>query len=173
MQEDINIINQYMKNKKTKLYVILLLGLGLKTVNAQVTVTSLGGNAASSSGTASYSVGQLVFNTTSGSTGSVSQGVQQPYEISVVLGLEETIGINLNLNAYPNPTTDFITLKVNNGVSTELSYQIFDINGRILANKEVSGNETNIDLGKFTAATYFLRVFQNKKQVKTFKIIKN
>lgn len=162
-----------MKNKKTKFYVILLLGLGLTTAKAQEAVINLGGNASSSAGTVSYSVGQLVFNTTSGSTGSVSQGVQQPYEISVVLGLEEAVGINLNLYAYPNPTTDFITLKVVNDDNNQLSYQIFDTNGRLLANKKVAGNETNIQLSNFVSATYFLKVFQNEKQVKTFKIIKN
>lgn len=159
-----------MKNKKTKLCVILLLGLGVTTAKAQLAVITSGGNAASSSGSVSYSVGQLVFNTTSGSSGSVSQGVQQPYEISIVLELEEAIGINLNLYAYPNPTIDFITLKVD---YDEMSYEIFDINGRLLANKKVQGNETNIQVGNFTAATYFLKVFQNNKQVKTFKIIKN
>ncbi len=162
-----------MKNKKTKFYVILLLGLGLTTAKAQEAVINLGGNASSNAGTVSYSVGQLVFNTTSGSTGSVSQGVQHPYEISVVLGLEEAIVTNLNLYAYPNPTTDLITLKVDNVDNNQLSYQIFDFNGRLLANKKVSGNETNIYLGNFTSATYFLKVFQKSKQIKTFKIIKN
>lgn len=162
-----------MKNKKTKLCVILLLGLGLTKAQAQIAVTTLGGNASSSAGSVSYSVGQLVFNTTSSSSGSVAQGVQQPYQISTVLGLEEIQAINLKLYAYPNPATDFITLKVDNGDKNELFFQIFDINGRILSQQKVQENETNIQVGNFTASTYFLKVFQNNKQIKTFKIIKN
>ncbi len=159
-----------MKNKQR--YVILLLGIGLTTAHAQTAVTTLGGNASSSSGSLSYSVGQLVFNTNSGSNGSVTQGVQQPYEIFEVLGVEE-IDVAISLYAYPNPTTDFITLKVENRDKNELSYQIFDIGGRLLADKKVLGNETNIQVSQLVSATYFLKIFQNNKEVKTFKIIKN
>jgi len=162
-----------MKNKKFKLCVILLLGIGMPRVNAQVAVTTLGGNASGSSGSVSYSVGQLVFNTNSASSGSVAQGVQQPFEISSVLGLEEIYGVNLHLFAYPNPATEFLTLKVENDFNNELSYQIFDIRGSILADKRIHDNETNIQVKNFAAATYFLKVFQNNKEIKTFKIIKN
>jgi hypothetical protein len=34
------------------------------------------------------------------------------YEISVVTGIDEAKGINLSVTAYPNPTTDYLTLEV-------------------------------------------------------------
>jgi hypothetical protein len=37
--------------------------------------------------------------------------VQQPYEISITTGVKETT-INLEMNVYPNPTTNYLTLKV-------------------------------------------------------------
>ena len=100
-----------MRHKKLKLSTLLLLGLGL-IGQAQETVPATGGNASGSGGSASYSIGQMVYTTNTGTNGSVAQGVQQPYEISVITGIEEAKGISLNCSAYPNPTIEFITLKV-------------------------------------------------------------
>ena len=99
--------------------------------------------------------------------------MQHPYEISSVLGLDEIHGIDLRIDAYPNPMNDFITLKVETENNTDLSYQIFDLNGRLFMQNKVLYNETNIELRNFVAASYFLKVFKNNKEVKTFKIIKN
>ena len=124
----------------------------------------------------SYTVGQVVYTTNTGTNGSVAQGVQQPFEISVVTGIEEAKGITLQCSAYPNPTTDFLTLKVD--ASTSLStqsmeYQLFDINGKLLENKKVEDDETSIVMSNLVPATYFLKIIQNNKEIKTFKIIKN
>lgn len=163
------------RHKKIKLFAILLLGFGLTGLHAQEAIPAAGGNATGSGGTVSYSVGQAVYSTSTGSNGSVSQGVQQPYEIIVLTGLEEANGIKLNLTAYPNPTTDFLTLKVD--VSTQLnintmSYQLFDLSGKLLENKNLTSNETSIDMKNLVPATYFLKVTDKNKEVKTFKIIK-
>jgi opacity protein-like surface antigen len=88
------------------------LAFSLSTVSAQTRVNATGGNASGSGGSASYSVGQVAYQTKTGSSGSVAEGVQQPYEISVVSGIEKAIGISLSVSAYPNPTTDFLQLKV-------------------------------------------------------------
>jgi len=44
--------------------------------------------------------------------GTVSQGVQQPYEILTVFVSEETKEISLECSAFPNPVDDYIKLKV-------------------------------------------------------------
>lgn len=124
-----------------------------------------------------YSVGEVVYTTNVGSNGSEAQGVQQPFEISVVNGLEEAEAIHLTFTAYPNPTKDFLTLKVENYDKENLSYNLYDINGKLLANKILSGNETIISMENFVSATYFLKVLQSKQgsiqEIKTFKIVKN
>ena len=65
-----------MKNNKVILF-LLLLGFGL-TAQAQQATTATGGDATGSGGSAAYSVGQIVYTTHTGTTGSVAQGVQQP-----------------------------------------------------------------------------------------------
>jgi hypothetical protein len=162
-----------MRYKKLKLSVILLLGLGLTGLQAQKSVNTTGGNASGSGGSVSYSVGQVAYITNTGTNGSVSEGVQQPYEISVVTGLEEAKGINLLVTAYPNPTTDFLTLRIDEFELSNLHFQLYDMNGKLLENKKVTGNETSIVMSKLVPATYFVKVTEGNKEVKTFKIIKN
>lgn len=164
-----------MKLKRLKICVILLLGLGLTGLQAQESVNATGGNALGSGGSVSYSVGQLTYQTHVGTNGSVAEGVQQPFEISIITEIKEAKGINLSVSAYPNPTTDFLNLKVD--ASTPLSiqsmsYQLYDINGKLLENQKIEGNETSIVMSNLVPATYFVKVTEGNTEVKTFKIIK-
>jgi len=162
-----------MQHKKVKLFAFLLLGLGLTGLKAQVAIPSSGGNASGSGGSVSYSVGQVVYTSGTGTNGSVAQGVQQPYEISVETGLEVAKGITLQCSAYPNPATNFVKLMVENYTFEKLTCQLYDMNGKLLKNKKVEGNETSIDMSNLAIATYFLKVTQSNIEIKTFKIIKN
>ena len=158
-----------MKHKKTITSITFLL-LGLGGLNAQENPTASGGEATGAGGTASYSVGQVVYTAATGTNGSITQGVQQPYEISVTTGVNKTT-INLELSVYPNPTTDYLTLKVED--NTELNYQIYDNHGKVIANKKVTATTSTINLESLPKATYFLNVVNNSQVLKTFKIIKN
>jgi hypothetical protein len=152
---------------------IILLGLGLSGLYAQETVTTSGGEASGSGGTASYTVGQILYTTYSGSEGSVAHGVQQPYEISVVTGIEEAKDISLTMVAYPNPTSDLLKLRVDGYQSEHLTYRIYNTTGKLLEAGRVTGDITHINLGSKPPAMYLLRVFDNQKEVKVFRIIKN
>ncbi len=160
-----------MENKNIKLVALLLLGFCFNNGYAQQATTASGGEATGIGGSASYSVGQVVYTTHVGSNVSVAQGVQQPYEISVTIGLDET-GINLNLLAYPNPTTNDLILEIDNYDKT-LSYQLYDIGGKLIESKQITTSTTTIVMNELAAATYFLKVSRNKKEIKTFKILKN
>jgi hypothetical protein len=154
------------------LIAICLFGYGI-IMQAQETTTVSGGNATGSGGTVSYTIGQVAYTVSSGTTGTVTQGIQQPYEIFEVTGLEEAKNISLQCLAYPNPTTDYLVLKVENLDKENLSYQLIDINGRPFKNGKITRNETIIVMSNLVPATYFLKVTQNSKEAKTFKIVKN
>ena len=163
-----------MRHKKLKLSAIILLGLGLTGLQAQESVNATGGDASGSGGSVSYSVGQVVYTTNTGTNGSVSEGVQQPFEISVVTGIEEAKDIFLNVSAYPNPTTDYLELKVENLQLSELSYKLYDISGKVYQNKEIGNSITKIEMQNLPQGIYFIKVIDTKnKEFKTFKIIKN
>ena len=75
--------------------IALMCSVGL---HAQETVPATGGDATRAGGSSSYTLGQVVYTTNTGTNGSVAQGVQQPYEISISVGIEVTT-INLELVA--------------------------------------------------------------------------
>jgi len=162
-----------MRRKKLKLSSILLFGLGLTGLQAQTSVNATGGNALGSGGSASYSVGQVVYTTNTGANGTVAQGVQQPFEISVVTLIKEAKGINLSVTAYPNPTTDYLTLEVKEFELTNLRFQLYDMSGKLLQSKNLTENETQIDMSKYVPSIYFVKVISNSQSIKEFKIIKN
>lgn len=164
-----------MKYKKKLLTIVMLLGLGgLTSLQAQEVIPTVGGDATGSGGSASYTVGQVVYITETGTNGnSVAQGVQQPYEISVVTGIPEAKDINLSVSAYPNPTSDYLTVKVGAYETANLQYLIFDINGKLIQTVKATGQETQIQTSQLVPAHYFVKVLDNKNEIKVFKIIKN
>ncbi len=180
------------KRKKIKVLGVATLATFIfcfSNVSAQTSINTTGGNASGSGGSVSYSAGQVVYTTNTGTTGSVAQGVQQPIEISIVTGLEEAKGILLSVSAYPNPTTDYLTLRIDEFEISNLSFQLYDMNGKLLQNEKITSNQTSIVMSNLVPATYFVKVIQGNKEVhhvksnevgakqfnvvKTFKIIKN
>ena len=73
---------------------------------------------------------------------------------------------------YPNPTSDYVMLSITDSALTDLSYSLFDISGKALANGKITAADTKIEMGNLPLATYILKVNQNNKELKTFKIIK-
>jgi len=143
-------------------------------VSAQESVNAAGGNASGSGGSVSYSVGQVAYQTHTGTNGSITQGVQQPYEISVITAVEEAKDINLLVSVYPNPATDYLQLKVDGSMYSvmSMSFQLYDMNGKLLQTKKLTEAETQIDMSSYATATYFLKVITESKAIKEFKIIK-
>lgn len=160
-----------MKHKKAITSVAFLL-LGLGGLQAQESPTASGGEATGTGGTANYSVGQVVSTTNTGTNGSVAQGVQQPYEISTTVGVNETT-INLELSVYPNPTTNYLQLKIEDFELSTLNFQLIDLQGKVIENKKVTATTSTINMETLPKAIYFLNISDNNQIVKTFKIIKN
>lgn len=159
--------------KNAYLFFLLIFGLGTTILQAQDAIIPTGGNATGAGGSSSYTIGQIVFETTSGSNGSIIPGVQQPYEISIIDAIENTTNYNLTSSVYPNPVSDQLQLKIENVSITDLSFKILDINGQLLVHKKIESNTTSIDMNNFAPAVYFLKVLNSNKEAITYKIVKN
>jgi hypothetical protein len=149
---------------------LLFLLLGFSYTYAQQSVNSSGGEGTGTGGNFSFSVGQLDYVSASGSNGSVSQGVQQPFEI-FVLGTDEIPEISLELSIYPNPTTDVLFIK-NKNTRLEFNYQLFDITGKLIASSSKMVQVDQIDMTSLVSGTYLLHIQANNNSTKSFKIIK-
>lgn len=155
--------------KRTTLIASLLLVSHL--TYSQETVPASGGDAEGSGGASSYTVGQIVYTTNTGDNGSIAQGIQQAYEILVVMGIDITT-IQLEMTVYPNPTTNCLQLKVDSELLDGLTFQLIDLQGKVIENKGLFAIQTTVNMEALPAAIYFLHVRNNNQVIKTFKIIK-
>jgi len=161
-----------MKHTESLFFFLLLSAFGI-SMQGQNTISPTGGNAVGTGGTVSYTIGQVVYMTILETTGTLTQGVQQPYEISVITALKEAKDISLICSVYPNPTNNFLTLKVGDYENANFSYWLYGVSGNLIETKKVLSNETQISLGDQVSGSYFLKITSSNKEIKTFKIIKN
>jgi len=140
--------------------------------NAQQTVSATGGNGTGSGGTVSYTSGQTSYKSLMNNSGTVTEGIQQPFEIQIVTKLNVPREITLECEAYPNPATDFLILKIFRDRIENLKYQLIDLNGKVLEEAFIGDVETTISLKHYKPTNYFLKVMDNSTEVMTFKITK-
>jgi hypothetical protein len=160
-----------MKPIKVTLTAIFLTGF-VTLLHAQQATVSSGGNASGSTGYLNFTIGQMVFTSDNGNNGSVSKGIQLPYEFFKV-GIAEIKGISLQCVVYPNPTNSDIKLMVENFRDENLRFELYDMRGNQLQNQKVTGSETIITMNNLLPALYFLKVIEDNTEVTSFKVIKN
>lgn len=160
-------------NSKTLLNITLLV-ISLtctSLLNAQQSTNTSGGSASGSGGSVTFSVGQVLYTSMADSTGQVCQGVQQAYEIFNV-GVKESF-LNISLSVFPNPTTNNLTLSINDYKKDKLTYQLFDLQGKLLISGMITSQQTEINTSTLASATYFVHVMnQENQKLQSFKIIK-
>ncbi len=160
---------------KNKSIPIALLTAGLlwtSLAQAQESVNASGGDATGSGGTVAYSVGQIDYVTNTSTSGGENQGVQQPYEFFIV-GTNDLL-LDISITIYPNPTTNNLTLQVSDYNSEKLSYQLYDMQGKLLNHEQIVASQTKVNMDSFPPATYFVHLINlENKKVQSFKIIKN
>lgn len=174
---------KYLSLRNINLLIITMLFFPLKgisqntpvnTDNLMETIIASGNNASGSSGTVSYSIGQ-VFYTYMGleSSYSITQGVQQ-LEKDKNLGIPEVDKPTTEIYVFPNPTTDYVnvSLKGTELENLDRSYKLYDIQGRLLKQNTISQTETQVSLSNLSSSIYILVVYVDNKVLKSFKILK-
>ena len=159
-----------MKNN-TLFLLAFLLSFSVQAQTSHQVLSATGGDASGSGGSVAYSVGQIVYTTSTGTTGSVAQGVEQAYEIYSV-GIKETT-LNISLSVFPNPTSDFLTLKVEDYNNETLNFDLLDEQGKLILSEQITNQETQVAMSTLARGSYFINIVQTNKQIQTFKIIKN
>ena len=143
---------------------------------AQSAIVPVGGDGQNNGGSVSYSVGQIVVQSSANSNGSVSvaEGVQQPYEIQTV-GVDEFPQIVLNAVVYPNPTENLAQLQLNGFEipSGGLRAILHDGNGKQLQTLTVTDDLTPFHIGQYATGTYYLELRDGQRVLKTFKIVRS
>jgi hypothetical protein len=141
------------------------------SLKAQQGNVAAGDNATGTNGSITYSIGQLDYINTSTASAKITEGLNQPYEIYVVTGIDEA-AINLNFNVYPNPSADHVTLTAEILNNQQLNYILIDGQGKRLSREKLTSNSTVIPMGELASGIYFIQVLDNDREIKSFKVIK-
>lgn len=150
---------------------IVLFFLSLSLFSQQNAVAT-GGDLTGAGGSVSYTVGQIDHTSKSSTSGIITEGVQQPYEIVVVTGITNTT-VQLSINAYPNPVVDQLVLTLDQTSFSNVFYTLTDVSGKLISERKISDSRTEIQFKELAQGIYFIKVVSNNKEVKVFKIIKN
>ena len=151
------------------------------TLNAQNAMLSSGGEAIGTGGSSSFSYGLVEYSfvgTNINLTEGVQQSLKQNDEVSYVKYIANKMDelekpATIAATVYPNPTVDHVVLALNNNVSKNLSYTIFDFSGRAVANGVIKQINTTILFSNLLPGAYTLNVYQQNDKLSSFIIIKN
>lgn len=103
---------------------------------------------------------------------SVSPGVQQPYEISEILGVEDELSPFV-VDIFPNPVSDVLHVKLpDQTTGSGYVYSFMGIDGKKCAGGTFDQSNHEIDVASIPPGTYLLSVANERMQQRTFKIIK-
>jgi hypothetical protein len=161
-----------MKNIIHVLIWTCLTGIGASELIAQNGPVVTGGDLSGANGHLSFSLGQVFYSFASGTEGNINQGLQQPYEVFIVDGVEE-VGIQLSATVFPNPTANTVLLTIEHIELQDLKFDLYGLLGELIASDKIMQKETAIPMANLPGGTYFLRVYQHNKAMKVFKIIKS
>ena len=151
------------------LFTVMML-FAVFSIHAQESVVASGGDTTGKSGTASYSIGVASYTSDVGGRGSTSQGVQHAYEI---FKISDTNISNAHFTMYPNPTADMVNIAIDNAETQNLTYQLYNIAGKLLSSGKLTGQTTSVAMKAFSAGTYMVSLLSQGQPIQTFKIIKN
>lgn len=161
-----------MKQIKLLLFFILIYLPFQTRLQAQETFPASGGHATGNNGSMSYSVGQVFYFSVTSANSKIAEGVQQPYEIFRVSSSLEYMGLSDAVSVYPNPTSEYVIIEIENPINNNLRYKLFNAYGQLLSSKKINSSQTIISMGNYVPTIYYLKIFQTNKAITTFKIIK-
>ena len=140
-------------------------------LQAQEVVTTSGGYGSSASAKVTWTIGEPVTETVTGTNSILTQGFNQGDLIITIIKDPELSG--LNIKAYPNPATDHLKISVGNSDLDYLDYILFDIRGQVIKKNKLKGVQSEIPMGNLAPSTYLLKIYKNNTEIAIFKIIKN
>ena len=158
---------------------IILIFVGLFLTNLAISqtaspelVSSAGESFNNSTYQLDWSVGECVTATHTTNEFIITQGFHQDRYV-ITTAIQNLQNAIINISVFPNPTTDIISLQIENSKTKNLQYTLTDISGKILQNKEIESNIEQLDFSTFTNGIYFLTVKQENQIIKSLKIVKN
>jgi hypothetical protein len=151
------------------LFIALLLFTSFLS-GAQEVIATQGDYFSNANGSISFTIGEVVIETITNGSNSITQGFNNQSEL-VVLGVDD-IENEFQALVFPNPVSDILQLNISD--FTGLNYSVYDLRGRLISSNNILESKTTINLTKYSNGIYLLMLLnENKQKLKTYRIIKN
>ena len=145
--------------------IIFILGI-ISTVEGQTLVNSTGNTLKDNSYYFEYSIGEICITTLAGSTNNITQGLLQPNIKKVPPPCDF---LDEKVVSFENPTTNIVRLVGRYDWITD--YKVYAADGKLVKEGKFFNNV--IDLTKFPAAVYFIKLFPGcNNDFKVLKVLK-
>lgn len=149
---------------RSRLLPLVLLLVGGSPVLGQQAIVPAGGEATGSGGTVSWTLGQVDYEASQSSGGSVQRGVQQPYEWLVMAADEES---RPTVSVRPNPTADQVRLEWNEPLPTGARYLVSSSTGALIDEGPATGTTLSIPLERHASGRYVVRIIAGDRILNT------
>ena len=136
------------------IFVAFLMGYSVK---AQSNIVTAGGNATNSTGSVSYSIGQIDFQYRSSADYSVSEGIQQVYAFDTAMSIDG-VQHDFQISIWPNPSADEMNIEYTTSYELPLSLTVTDVKGAVIASQSVTQGQYSFDVNTWAAGTYYVNL---------------
>jgi hypothetical protein len=153
----------------TKKTLVLFSLLATLSVSAQEVVATQGDTYSGSGLVLDFTVGEVIINTASTSTGShtLTQGFHQS-KWSVV-GIRDHFP-DYEANVFPNPLEEVLNIEASAYENVRIF--LYDAQGKLVREDKLSAELSTIELSELAAGAYSLLLTKANQNLKTFKLIK-
>ncbi|MCE2769221.1 MAG: T9SS type A sorting domain-containing protein [Saprospiraceae bacterium] len=139
------------------------------SLSGQNTLSTTGGHIKTNGGSLSFSVGQVSNISKKGSTFYINERVQQVYSKKITAIKE--LGHLKDIQLYPNPTSEDVTLLFSNKENRSVKYSLIDNVGREIKNGMIVSEKAEISLKNLPSGNYLL-LLKSKIEHRVFNLVK-
>jgi len=167
-----------MKKTKTLLIAFCFCGIGISIVQAQTFDRVAISSGGISSDTINATIGELFVFTVTGGGMSLDAGSQSGTNNTggLITTVTKTESQQTEILVYPNPVADYLNLQINGLHSENISFQVFDVGGKLVLNQNGTGNNSvyRLNVHTLSAGDYFIKGYTSQgesfNQIKFIKL---
>ncbi|NOQ23944.1 MAG: T9SS type A sorting domain-containing protein [Bacteroidales bacterium] len=152
------------------LLLTIVMGFFYLGTNAQELIASSGNYSETANGSLSWSIGEPIIENAFNSDIILTQGFNQSK--LTVTTINETVGLEMNISVYPNPTSDYLSIEAITDQQKEFQINLYDLSGKLILQKDFFTGKETINMKEFQPAIYILKICTNNTDIKTYKVIK-
>lgn len=151
-------------------FLIFFLSFSFIEITAQEVVSTSGGYYSNAYGSISFTIGEPVIETFTGTQNILTQGFEQSR--ITVTDMEPSLKTEIIVKANPNPAGDFLNVSIENSTDEDMKYRLINSQGDIICEEDFKSNEIKISCSQLISSVYILKIYCKDSEIKSLKIIK-